>query len=204
MNRLENCRNFTEFVKIFAEFGGEMVDLAHRSGDRQHDLKSEKRRAQMGVARTSLERLTMLLLTSSKTLLRHPESDSAQQCRDGVFDQIRLSLQLIALCSCDGVLPLDTARYGQPMSDEPLDIGIQLTANTAIRQLTDMLEMVRMTGRVGAGVRERLITALDTLCEMTQDFTDSAYTPHHHREQVLDFLEECRFEMTNLIPQDVS
>lgn len=181
-----------------------MVDLAHRSGDRQHDLKSEKRRAQMGVARTSLERLTMLLLTSSKTLLRHPESDSAQQCRDGVFDQIRLSLQLIALCSCDGVLPLDTARYGQPMSDEPLDIGIQLTANTAIRQLTDMLEMVRMTGRVGAGVRERLITALDTLCEMTQDFTDSAYTPHHHREQVLDFLEECRFEMTNLIPQDVS
>lgn len=55
----------------------------------QHDLKSEKRRAQMGIARSSLERLTMLLLTSSKTLLRHPDSDSAQQCRDGVFDQVQ-------------------------------------------------------------------------------------------------------------------
>ncbi|VDM59343.1 unnamed protein product [Angiostrongylus costaricensis] len=150
LSRLEVCRSFTEFVKIFAEFGGEMVDLAHRSGDRQHDLKSEKRKAQMGVARTSLERHTMLLLTSSKTLLRHPDSKSALQCRDGVFDQ-------------------------------------------------EMLEMVRMTFRVGVGVRERLIGALDALCEMTQDFTDSAYTPHHHREQILDFLEECRFEMTNLI-----
>ncbi|PAV76564.1 hypothetical protein WR25_19200 [Diploscapter pachys] len=199
LSRLESTRNFTEFVKIFAEFGGEMVDLAHRSGDRQHDLKSEKRRAQMGVARSSLERLTMLLLTSSKTLLRHPESDSAQQCRDGVFDQIRLALQLIAICVSDGVYPLEGGRYAQSTSDEPLDIGIQLTANAAIKQLTEMLEMVRMTSRVGAGVRERLVAALDALCEMTQDFTDSAYTAHHQREQVLDFLEECRFEMTNLI-----
>ncbi|RCN50540.1 hypothetical protein ANCCAN_03394 [Ancylostoma caninum] len=212
LSRLEVCRSFTEFVKIFAEFGGEMVDLAHRSGDRQHDLKSEKRRAQMSVARASLERHTMLLLTSSKTLLRHPESECALQCRDGVFDQIRTALQLIAICVSDGVLPVDPTRFVQSTSEEPLDIGIQLTANAAIKQLTEMLEMVRMTSRVGAGVRERLIGALDALCEMTQfrplicahlqDFTDSAYTPHHHREQILDFLEECRFEMTNLIQPD--
>src|SRR4051812_2088254 len=31
------------------------------------------------------------------------------------------------------------------------------------------------------------------------DFTDSAFTPHHQREQILDFLEECRFEMSSLI-----
>ncbi|VDM79322.1 unnamed protein product, partial [Strongylus vulgaris] len=172
---------------------------------RQHDLKSEKRRAQMGVARTALERHTMLLLTSSKTLLRHPESECALQCRDGVFDQIRTALQLIAICVSDGVIPIDANRFVQTTSEEPLDIGIQLTANAAIKQLTEMLEMVRMTSRVGAGVRERLIGALDALCEMTQDFTDSAYTPHHHREQILDFLEECRFEMTNLIqPEDDS
>ncbi|KAK6025036.1 hypothetical protein OSTOST_09074 [Ostertagia ostertagi] len=156
----------------------------------------------MGVARAALERHTMLLLTSSKTLLRHPESESALQCRDGVFDQIRTALQLIAICVCDGVLPVDPLRFVQTSSEEPLDIGIQLTANAAIKQLTEMLEMVRMTSRVGVGVRERLIGALDALCEMTQDFTDSAYTPHHHREQILDFLEECRFEMTNLIQPD--
>lgn len=65
-----------------------MVDLAHRSGDRQHDMKSDKRRAQLSVARLLLERYTMLLLTSAKTLLRHPENQSARKCRDGAFHQV--------------------------------------------------------------------------------------------------------------------
>ncbi|KAM3720321.1 Alpha-catulin [Dirofilaria immitis] len=202
--KLENTTNFTDFVKIFTEFGGDMVDLAHRSGDRQNDLKSEKRRGQMAVARTMLERLTMLLLTSNKTLLRHPDSDSARQCRNGVFQQMRLALQLIALCVSDGVMHFDASHFTSPSSEEVLDIGMQLTANAAIRRLMEMLEMVRMTCNVGTGTRERLVSGLDSLCEMTQDFTDSAYTPHHHREQILDFLEECRFELTNLIQPDIA
>uniref|UniRef100_A0A914BVJ3 Alpha-catenin n=1 Tax=Acrobeloides nanus TaxID=290746 RepID=A0A914BVJ3_9BILA len=76
---------------------------------------------------------------------------------------------------------------------------MQLTASVAIKQLMEMLEMVRMTSVIGPDVRDRLVSALDSLCEMTQDFTDSAFTPHHQREQILDFLEECRFEMSNLI-----
>ena len=44
-----------------------------------------------------------------------------------------------------------------------------------------------------------VLQALNSVCEMTQDFTDSAYTPHHHREQIIDFLEECRFEVGNLM-----
>ncbi|CCD70912.3 Alpha-catulin [Caenorhabditis elegans] len=202
LSRLESTRSFNDFVKVFAVFGGEMVELAHRSGDRQHDLKSEKRKAQMSIARTSLERLTMLLLTASKTYLRHPDCDSALQCRDGVFYQMKLSLELIAICVCDGILTTEKSRYIQDEPDMPIDIALQLTANAAIKQLTEMLEMIRMTVRVGAGVRERIVSALDALCQLTQDFTDSAYTPHHQREQILDFLEECRFEMTNLIQPD--
>lgn len=203
LTRLENTTNFTEFVKIFTEFGGEMVDLAHRSGDRQNDLKSERRRAQMAAARACLERLTMLLLTSNKTLLRHPDSESARRCRDGVFRQMRLSLQLIGFCVTDGILPFDVGHFASTAGEETLDIGLQITANTSIKHLMEILEVVRMTCSIGAGVRERLISGLDSLCEMTQDFTDSAYTPHHQREQILDFLEECRFEMANLItPED--
>ncbi|VDK74918.1 unnamed protein product [Litomosoides sigmodontis] len=202
--KLENTTNFTDFVKIFTEFGGDMVDLAHRSGDRQNDLKSEKRRGQMAVARTMLERLTMLLLTSNKTLLRHPDSECARQCRNGVFQQMRLALQLIALCVSDGVMHFDPSHFALSTGEEVLDIGMQLTVNVAIRRLTEMLEMVRMTCNIGTNTRERLISALDSLCEMTQDFTDSAYTPHHHREQILDFLEECRFELTNLLQPDVT
>jgi len=69
LGRLESVTNFTEFVKAFSQFGAEMVELAHLTGDRQNDLKDERRRAQMAAARQVLERSTMMLLTSSKVRL---------------------------------------------------------------------------------------------------------------------------------------
>lgn len=66
MTRLEGVTNFTEFVAAFSQFGGEMVELAHLSADRQSDLKDERRRAQMAEARKVLDRSTMMLLVASK------------------------------------------------------------------------------------------------------------------------------------------
>ena len=48
-----------------------MVELAQLTGDRQADLKDERRRAQMGAARHVLERSTMMLLTSAKVNTKH-------------------------------------------------------------------------------------------------------------------------------------
>lgn len=36
MNRLENVANFTEFVKAFALFGTEMIELAQLTSDKQN------------------------------------------------------------------------------------------------------------------------------------------------------------------------
>uniref|UniRef100_T1GGS3 Alpha-catulin n=1 Tax=Megaselia scalaris TaxID=36166 RepID=T1GGS3_MEGSC len=80
LGRLESVASFTEFVRAFSVFGAEMVELAHVTGDRQNDMKDERRRVQMAAARQVLERSTMMLLTSSKTCLRHPE------CSNGVLD----------------------------------------------------------------------------------------------------------------------
>lgn len=109
----------------------------------------------------------MLLLTSSKTLLRHPDDPAARQCRDGVFHQIRSALQLIAICVTDGVMPFDiSTAYPSPLDemsrmrvriliwalassipsdfqDGPLDIGIQLTSSVAIRQLCEMVKLLK-------------------------------------------------------------
>lgn len=137
LGRLESVSNFTEFVKAFSQFGGEMVELAHLTGDRQvrfssyeidilfmnfaltsvmwstrlnitfhfqNDLKDERRRAQMAAARQVLERSTMMLLTSSKTCLRHPECPSAKENRDTVFCQMRRAMDLIHYVVKDGVL----------------------------------------------------------------------------------------------------
>lgn len=59
----------------------------------------------MNVARQILERSTMMLLTSSKVCLRHPDCDSARENRDTVFLQMRRAMDLIHLVVKDGVIP---------------------------------------------------------------------------------------------------
>lgn len=104
LSRLESVANFTEFVRAFSVFGTEMVELATVTGERQNDLKEERRRAQMAAARQVLERSTILLLTSSKTCLRHPDSMDARENRDTVFCQMRRAMDLIHYVVKDGVL----------------------------------------------------------------------------------------------------
>ena len=67
------------------------------------DTKNEKRRAQMATARRTLERSTMLLLTSTKVCLRHPECHTARINRDTVFTQMRRAMDLIHFVIKEGV-----------------------------------------------------------------------------------------------------
>jgi len=58
----------------------------------------------------------------------------------------------------------------------------------------DVVEVVRVT-LVGTNTESRLVTALESLLETTQDFTDSAYTTHDHRQQVLMICEQLRHQL---------
>ncbi|KAM7175623.1 alpha-catulin isoform 2-T2 [Macrochelys suwanniensis] len=95
MEQLEKVSSFQEFVQIFSQFGNEMVEFAHLTGDRQNDLKDEKKKARMAAARAVLEKCTMMLLTASKTCLRHPDCESARLNKEGVFHRMRLSLEQV-------------------------------------------------------------------------------------------------------------
>ncbi|KAI5710813.1 hypothetical protein M8J75_011637 [Diaphorina citri] len=183
--RLENVTNFTEFVKAFSQFGGEMVELAHVTGERGGDLKDERRRAQMSAARQVLERSTMLLLTSSKTCLRHPDSETARQNRDTVFCQMRQAMDLIHHVVRDGV---------DPPASLCLDEEEGESLGPVLRTLDSLVEMTRLTTET-----ERLGQCLDTMVDRTQDFTDSAYTPHHRRENILALCHRIRNHLQDLI-----
>ncbi|XP_043364448.1 alpha-catulin isoform X7 [Dermochelys coriacea] len=95
MEQLEKVTSFQEFVQIFSQFGNEMVEFAHLTGDRQNDLKDEKKKARMAAARAVLEKCTMMLLTASKTCLRHPDCESALLNKEGVFHRMRLALEQV-------------------------------------------------------------------------------------------------------------
>lgn len=52
---------------------------------------------------------------------------------------------------------------------------------------------------LGPGCRETLTSALDTVVERTQDFTDSAYTSHEHRENILLLCDRAKLELNTLL-----
>ena len=58
--------------------------------------------------------------------------------------------------------------------------------------------MTRMTG-IDQGHQHKLQNALDGLAETTQDFTDSAYTSHQHREKIVMLCEKLRTDLQILI-----
>ncbi|XP_032683008.1 alpha-catulin isoform X4 [Odontomachus brunneus] len=198
LGRLESVSNFTEFVKAFSQFGAEMVELAHLTGDRQNDLKDERRRAQMAAARQVLERSTMMLLTSSKTCLRHPECPSAKENRDTVFCQMRRAMDLIHYVVKDGVLDCSESQsYSNSQSPQQEDWDSS-TVCSALKHFERLVETTRMT-LLGPGCRETLTSALDTVVERTQDFTDSAYTSHEHRENILLLCDRAKLELNTLL-----
>ena len=88
------------------------------------DLKNDKARAQMGSARSVLERSTMMLLTTSKTLLRHQECDAARKIRNSVFFQMRRALERIDYIVTNGVY---TSSDLSPSTGVDGDSGISLS-----------------------------------------------------------------------------
>ncbi|KAK7075070.1 Alpha-catulin, partial [Halocaridina rubra] len=196
LSRLESVTNFTEFVKAFSHFGAEMVELAHLTGDRSADMKDERRRAQMAAAR--------------QVCLRHPECLTSRENRDTVFCQMRRAMDLIHYVVKDGVLDSVNAQgeprvNGQSPAESPgtlrarqEDWDANHTMYGALRHLEDSVEMTRMT-LCGPAVRDRLCQALDTICERMQDFTDSAYTTHEHRENILLLTDRIRLELNQLL-----
>ncbi|CAH1790183.1 unnamed protein product, partial [Owenia fusiformis] len=200
LNKVEHVDSFSGFVKAFSTFGTDMVDLAHLTGDRQNDLKSDKHRAQMGAARAVLEKSTMMLLTTSKCCLRHPDCEAAGRNRQSVFQQMHRALDLVQQ------IVQDKAVANGDMSPTPTvnsDSGIGLAqhlplASRALKEFDDVVQTTRVT-MVTNSTHDRLQSALDIVIETTQDFTDSAYTPHQARERILQLCEKLRVELTILI-----
>lgn len=64
--------------------------------------------------------------------------------------------------------------------------------------LQELVEMSRVTLCRGV-YRDRLLSAFDAFVELTQDFTDSAYTRHENREKILLLCDRTKLELNQLL-----
>ncbi|BFZ21985.1 hypothetical protein BsWGS_25024 [Bradybaena similaris] len=200
LTQVEQLHNFTDFVSAFSQFGKDMVELAHLSGDRQNDLKSDKHRAQMGSARAVLEKSTMMLLLSCKTCLRHPDCSSARHTRQGVFSMIRQALELIQHVVVQGG-PEDVRPEGGPVVNGDSGIGLSWTHPTASKafcDFEDQIDMTRVT-MIGPAVEERLLNCFESVKETVEEFTDSYYTSHEAREKIVQLSDNLRDDLQNML-----
>lgn len=184
LDHLERVCTFQEFVQIFSQFGNEMVEFAHLTGDRQNDLKDEKKKARMAAARAVLEKCTMMLLTASKTCLRHPDCESARINKDAVFQRMRCALeQVIEIvtearsCGENKILP---ASIYNGIKDFKSNVE-------CLRENLYTLSPQSMGGQ------------LEALVERTEDFTDSAYTSHEQRQAILGLCQLARQDTQQLV-----
>ncbi|XP_075962441.1 alpha-catulin [Anarhichas minor] len=184
LDHLERVSTFQEFVQIFSQFGNEMVEFAHLTGDRQNDLKDEKKKARMAAARAVLEKCTMMLLTASKTCLRHPDCESARINKDAVFHRMRCALeQVIEIvtearsCGENKILPVSIYN-----GIKDFKVGVE-----CLRENLNSLSP------------QSVGSQLEALVERTEDFTDSAYTSHEQRQAILGLCQLARQDTQQLV-----
>ena len=59
--------------------------------------------------------------------------------------------------------------------------------------------MVGLTIIAGDSCMEQLSRCLESICERTQDFTDSAYISHDHRQNIILLCERAKLELGHLL-----
>uniref|UniRef100_A0A4X1VC19 Transmembrane protein 245 n=1 Tax=Sus scrofa TaxID=9823 RepID=A0A4X1VC19_PIG len=151
---------------------------------RNKDLKDEKKKAKMAAARAVLEKCTMMLLTASKTCLRHPNCESAHKNKEGVFDRMKVALdkviEIVTECKPNGETDISS-----------------ISIFTGIKEFKMNIETLRENLYFQS--KETLSATLEALLERTEDFTDCAYTSHEHRERILELSTQARLELQQLI-----
>ncbi|KAL0961909.1 hypothetical protein UPYG_G00333240 [Umbra pygmaea] len=184
LEQLERVNTFQEFVQIFSQFGNEMVEFAHLTGDRQNDLKDEKKKARMAAARAVLEKCTMMLLTASKTCLRHPDCESARINKDAVFHRMRFALEQV----------IEIITDARPTGEAKV---LPTSIYSGIQDFKSRVESLREG--LYSLPPQALSAQLEAVVERTEDFTDSAYTSHEHREGILHLCRLTRQDTDQLI-----
>jgi catenin alpha len=90
-NDLENLRNVNshdELMVSIGRFNTSAHDLMSQAAKRQYELKDPAMRDELAAARAVLKKHSVMLLTTSKAYVRHPELAAAKANRDFVMRQV--------------------------------------------------------------------------------------------------------------------
>uniref|UniRef100_A0AAZ3PLU6 Uncharacterized protein n=1 Tax=Oncorhynchus tshawytscha TaxID=74940 RepID=A0AAZ3PLU6_ONCTS len=156
LEQLERVSTFQEFVQIFSQFGNQMVEFAHLTGDRQN--------VKLGCL--------------------HPDCESARINKDAVFHRMRFALEQV----------MEIVTDARPCGETKV---LPLSIYTGIKDFKSNVEGLHEG--LYSLPQQALSDQLEAVVERTEDFTDSAYTSHEHREGILQLCQLARQDTDQLI-----
>ncbi|XP_013065972.1 catenin alpha-2-like isoform X2 [Biomphalaria glabrata] len=106
LDSILNATSQQDLMNAFRDFGRDMAELTDRAARRQADLKDPRRREELAAARALLKKNSMVLLTTSKAYVRHPELAAARSNRDYAYKQV-----------CDAVNTISDVAQASGQSD---------------------------------------------------------------------------------------
>ena len=77
-------------------------------------------------------------------------------------------------------------------------VSLFFLPHRAIKYFEDSVEIMRMS-IISESYKEQLTACLDSITERTQDFTDSAYTSHEHRQNIIMLCDRAKIELVHLL-----
>jgi len=187
LDRIRNASSQQELLNSFRDYGKSVVELSDRAGRRQHDLLDPTRRDEIAAARATLKKNNMMLLTTSKAYVRHPELAAARANRDYIMKQV-----------CDAVSAISGVAQATGQSDTPPDGTGELAA--ALDEFDQKIIMDPLTYNE---VRSRpsLEERLESIISGAALVADSSCTRDDRRERIVQECNAVRQALQDLLTE---
>ncbi|KAL3863765.1 hypothetical protein ACJMK2_005501 [Sinanodonta woodiana] len=191
LERIKNAASQQELMDSFKNFGKSVVDLSERAAQRQADLKDPRRRDDLAAARAMLKKNSMMLLTTSKAYVRHPELAPARANRDWAYQQL-----------CDAVNMISGVAQATGQSDaHPYEGAGELAA-----ALDELMQKIIMDPLTYNEVRTRpsLEERLESIISGAALMADSSCTRDERRERIVQECNAVRQALQDLLSEYMS
>lgn len=189
LRALKAASNQDELMHHFRLFGAHLVDAVTLAAKKQAEIGDVKLRDELAAARATLKKGTLKLLTSCKTLIRHPELSAAQANHDCVFREYDEALTRIEAILTSALTSADIRH----LYDEAASLSV------ALDELDRQIGGVTGSGASEARVRLKLETQLENIISAVALMADSESTRAKRRDRIVNECNVLRQTLQDLL-----
>lgn len=185
LDNLRNC-NHADLAATFRRFGHKTATLISEAARRQAELKDARMRDDLAAARAVLKKNSMMLLTASKVLVRHPDLGAARENRDIILRQV-----------CEAVGTIGKVAQGQT------PVTSSATPGKLAIALDDLDETILMRPMDYSEEKTRpfLEASLENIIREAAQMADSYCTRDERRERIVAECNAVRQALQDLLSE---